>query len=78
MKYTQKMLKFYFIIFSFVCYVHGSFDWSKDMNGNKWRLEAKNNIQKRLNRKQNRNIAKNLILFIGDGKRKIFILKLFY
>jgi hypothetical protein len=71
------MFKFYFILFFFYS-VNGSLDWSKDMNGMKWRLEANNNIQKRLNRKANRNIAKNLILFIGDGKRNIFINKNYF
>jgi alkaline phosphatase len=42
-------------------------DWSGDEDPEKWRREAASTIKHALNYKENRNIAKNLILFLGDG-----------
>lgn len=44
-----------------------SHDWSADQNPNKWNTYARETIESLLKTKLNRNIAKNLILFIGDG-----------
>ncbi len=37
------------------------------MNPEKWKFDGKKNIKRILNRKNNGNIAKNIILFLGDG-----------
>ena len=42
-------------------------DWSTDMNPEKWYDDAKKNIEHILNRHLNGKIAKNVILFLGDG-----------
>ena len=42
-------------------------DWSNDINREKWFDNARISINKILNRKINGNIAKNVILFLGDG-----------
>lgn len=42
-------------------------DWSNDMYAEKWNRQAMDNIQRILDRKANHNIAKNVILFLGDG-----------
>ena len=44
-----------------------SADWSADQDPEKWNQAARNAIDSLLNRKQNKNIAKNLIMFLGDG-----------
>ena len=42
-------------------------DWSRDTNAEKWRIQAKKNIDTVLGKRRNTNIAKNLILYLGDG-----------
>ncbi len=42
-------------------------DWSDDIIADKWRNYGKNKIDSVLNKKKNTNIAKNVILFLGDG-----------
>ena len=42
-------------------------DWSQDVHPDKWNTYAKNKLDEILNRKINKNLAKNVILFIGDG-----------
>lgn len=42
-------------------------DWSEDQNPEKWYDDAKRNIEHILNRQLNGKIAKNVILFLGDG-----------
>lgn len=42
-------------------------DWSHDQSPLKWNNQAKESIEKILFRKLNKNVAKNLILFLGDG-----------
>jgi alkaline phosphatase len=51
----------------FWLFVHGSADWSADKDPHKWNRLAKESIDQMLNRKINKNIAKNVILFLGDG-----------
>ena len=50
-----------------IYFVNGAVDWSEDKYPEKWNKQAYNNIYNILRRKNNRNIAKNLILFLGDG-----------
>ena len=63
--------RIYFGILFCVCVqsllVDSSVDWSEDRNPEKWNNLAKKTLENILNRKLNRNIAKNLIMFIGDG-----------
>ena len=42
-------------------------DWSQDKDPQKWNRMAKETLDNLLNRKLNHNVAKNIILFIGDG-----------
>lgn len=42
-------------------------DWSEDKNPNKWNNQAKETLENLLNRQLNKNLAKNIILFLGDG-----------
>ena len=48
-------------------------DWSSDVVADKWRIQAKNNIDAVLRKKRNTNIAKNLIFYLGDGMGKHLI-----
>ncbi|CAF0976264.1 unnamed protein product [Brachionus calyciflorus] len=60
----------YVVIFNFaliVSIVYCSIDWSADKNPEKWNKLARENIDEILNRKINKNVAKNIIFFIGDG-----------
>lgn len=61
------MIKFFLAVSAIICLVHAFADWSADMNPDKWNKQAKENIYKILSKKRNQNIAKNLILFLGDG-----------
>ncbi|RNA26010.1 alkaline tissue-nonspecific isozyme isoform X1 [Brachionus plicatilis] len=45
------------------CYV----DWSSDKNPLKWNNQAKQTLEHLLKRKINKKVAKNIILFLGDG-----------
>ena len=47
--------------------INGSKDWSEDMYPLKWNDYSRNKIEHMLNRQLNGNVAKNLILFLGDG-----------
>jgi hypothetical protein len=49
-----------------VCHL-SCFDWSQDVHPEKWNKYAKAKLDEILNRNINLNIAKNIILFIGDG-----------
>ena len=57
----------------FVCYIvlfanAAQFKWpERDRSPERWINDAKENIDSLLKRKLNNNIAKNLILFLGDG-----------
>lgn len=46
---------------------HSSKDWLADQNPEKWNDYSKNRIDEMLKRKINGNVAKNTILFLGDG-----------
>ena len=41
--------------------------WTDDMRADKWRIQAKNNIDKVLEQRRNPKIAKNILFFLGDG-----------
>ena len=58
---------FFFILLNLFFKINTSKDWSEDQLADKWNLLAKDTLDNILNRKINKNIAKNLILFIGDG-----------
>ena len=62
----MKILKFLIlnmIIAGYFC----NKDWSADMNPEKWNKDGLKNIKRILNRQLNGNVAKNIILFLGDG-----------
>lgn len=62
-----KILKFTFYIFVILNEVL-AYEWPTiDRSPEKWINNAKNNINLMLSRQQNGNIAKNIILFLGDG-----------
>ena len=45
----------------------GFADWSEDISTDKWNLQAEKTLKEALNLKPNTNLAKNVILFVGDG-----------
>lgn len=47
--------------------ISGFKDWSKDRAPEKWNKEARVTLDELLVRGINKNIAKNVILFLGDG-----------
>ena len=55
------------VVFMAVFVVRCQVDWSADEDPEKWRSYSKNRLQQSLNRKLNGNLAKNLIMFLGDG-----------
>ena len=64
-----KKLSLFIVVLIFVVAVNaGQFEWPEiDRTPNRWIDNAKENIDLLLKRKLNGNIAKNLILFLGDG-----------
>jgi alkaline phosphatase len=61
-------LGFSFFAFLLLICLAGAFqDWTEDQNPKKWNDYALNKINEQLNKKINTNIAKNVILFLGDG-----------
>lgn len=61
-EYVGLLINFFFSIL-----VNCSKDWSSDVHPQKWNKYAKEKIDQILNRKLNGNVAKNVILFLGDG-----------
>jgi alkaline phosphatase len=61
------MIQKLIILTSIFYFVYAAVDWSEDMNADKWNKQASDNINRILKQKLNRNIAKNLIMLIGDG-----------
>lgn len=55
------------ILLSLVIASHCGKDWSDDQNPKKWNDYSRQRIDKMLTRKLNGNVAKNIILFLGDG-----------
>ena len=67
-----QILRLCFIIASFILITLPSksfefADWKSDENPQKWMDQAKKTINSILNSKINQNVAKNLIIFLGDG-----------
>jgi len=42
-------------------------NWSNDINPEKWYDDARKNIEHILNRRLNGGLARNIIMFLGDG-----------
>ena len=63
-----KLVKFLII---FTCSIASSLcdeeSWSDDQEPEKWNKQAFETLNNLLNRDLNNNIAKNLIMFLGDG-----------
>lgn len=55
------------VLLSLVIGSHCGKDWSDDQNPKKWNDYSRQRIDKMLTRKLNGNVAKNIILFLGDG-----------
>ena len=65
-------MTFYFkvqalVILSIIIACYCDKSWSEDENPKKWTDYNNNRIDKILKRKLNGNVAKNVILFLGDG-----------
>ena len=63
-------MKFIFVVFillNIFDLFESSKGWSKDIQRERWNREAIQDINRVLNKKLNGNIAKNIILFLGDG-----------
>lgn len=60
-------LIFLIILSLFVISSSVATDWSEDVFPSKWNKYSRNKLKQMLNRKPNQNIAKNIILFLGDG-----------
>jgi hypothetical protein len=59
---------FAILIWLIICgSLESSKDWTQDIQRERWNKEAIQNINRVLNKKLNGNIAKNIILFLGDG-----------
>ena len=57
----------FLISISLVALIDAGKDWSEDTKPEKWMKYSRNRIDHILDRKINGNIAKNIILFLGDG-----------
>ena len=55
------------ILLTLISYINTIKDWSADELPIRWNNEASQRINEILNRRLNGNIAKNVILFLGDG-----------
>jgi alkaline phosphatase len=60
---------FVVLIFLFA-YADSIGEWSGDTIADKWRIQAKNNIDAVLKKRRNTNIAKNILFYLGDGMGK--------
>ena len=56
-----------FVISTFNTNASTRFDWSGDEMPERWLTYGKEKIDKILNQKINKNIAKNIVFFLGDG-----------
>lgn len=56
--------------YALIC-CQASLDWSRDTQPGRWYKDALDKINQMLKRKINKNVAKNIILFLGDGWRLI-------
>jgi alkaline phosphatase len=58
------------VLVSLICYAQGFVspaDWSDDMNADTWYGRAEAAIKVQVTKKLNKNMAKNVILYLGDG-----------
>lgn len=60
------MLKVFLIIL-LASVAYGQVDWSADELPGRWYTYSKDRIQQTLKRQLNGNVAKNVIMFLGDG-----------
>jgi hypothetical protein len=65
-KFAVIVLFFYLVCIHLVS-VNADKDWSSDQSPTKWHKNAKDSINRILNRGINQNLAKNIIFFLGDG-----------
>ena len=56
-----------FILIALPFYSYEFTDWKSDENPQKWNNQAKQTLDDLLKSKINQNVAKNLIIFLGDG-----------
>lgn len=57
----------FFILVVLFSFTFAFSDWSADVYPEKWFWNAQTHLEKILTRKPNKNLAKNTILFLGDG-----------
>ena len=50
-----------------VCSSRAQQSWLEDQYPDKWNDLARNSLNSLLNKKTNKNVAKNIILYLGDG-----------
>lgn len=60
-----KVVLVYLSVLSSTCLA--SLDWSADQNPDKWYRDAQDRLNRILHRDTNNNLAKNVIMFLGDG-----------
>jgi alkaline phosphatase len=63
----KKSVLFFIILNLFIINIKSDKNWDADKNPKKWIEYGEKNIKRMLERKFNGNIAKNVILFLGDG-----------
>ncbi len=62
------MLSIIFFILLINNFIHcGRVDWSIEKNAEFWREQGRISIEETLKKRENTRIAKNIILFLGDG-----------
>lgn len=67
MKFSILTNKLIFFLSYFVASIYSFRDWSNDRSAERWNREAKVTLDMLLDQGVNKNIAKNLIMFLGDG-----------
>ena len=64
-------MRFLLYVLLYICFEAAQIkcfaDWSEDKHAEKWYHDARKTLHHNLNIRYNKNIAKNLILFVGDG-----------
>ena len=65
MQFNQSLI--YFGVLLLLSSTSAFQDWSADISAKKWNDYAFNKLTEQLNKKIKTNIAKNVILFLGDG-----------
>ena len=61
------LLNFLMIASVLILSTYADKDWSEDIKPEKWNKYARDRLDHMLNRKINKNLAKNVILLLGDG-----------